>query len=106
MQLDESKDCFKMLNSQSVSTPRSEEMGGQDDSHKNRDIAPVEHSHNNAECFFEVLQKKYKCFILYIIILISICEFFYLFFKSGDVTQEDFASLISKFLNRTGNVKI
>lgn len=61
---------------------------------------------SRAECFIDVFQRKYKCFILYAVILISICEFFYLIFTSKDISREDYVNLISRFLNRTGNVKI
>jgi len=61
---------------------------------------------NRAECFMEIFQKKYKCFILYAVILISLCEFLYLIFTSQDVGREDYISLINRFLNRTANVKI
>jgi len=61
---------------------------------------------SKTDCFIEIFQRKYKCFILYAVILVSVCEFFYLIFTSQDVGRDDYVNLISRFLNRTANVKI
>jgi len=59
---------------------------------------------SRTEYFMDLCQKKYKCFILYAFILISICEFFYLILTSDSVSREDYFNIISRFLNRTGPV--
>jgi len=61
---------------------------------------------SKTEYFRDLYQKKYKCFILYAFILISICEFFYLIFTSDSdsVSRKDYLNIISRFLNRTGHV--
>lgn len=61
---------------------------------------------SRTECFMDLFQKKYRCFILYAVILISVIEFFYLIFNSENVSREDYLNIISRFLNRTGSIKM
>jgi len=77
------------------------EKGDLDANCRIEDACAHENGVSKTECFMDVCQKKYKCFILYAFILISICEFFYLIFTSDSVSREDYLNIISRFLNRT-----
>jgi len=62
---------------------------------------------SKTECFMEVFQKKYKCFIIYAFMIISLIELIYLVTSSPtNGSKEEYMNIISRFLNRTANAKL
>lgn len=62
-------------------------------------------SNSKTQCYLEFFQRKYKCFIIYAIIFLSLCEFLYIILSpnSGDV---DYLQMLGKLLNRTQSMKL
>ena len=52
----------------------------------------------------DILQRKYKCFIIYAISIISMIELFLLVFNSDNSSSKGIADILTRYVNRTQQI--